>query len=225
MDGLLVPIIGAGAQPIAFVGAIAASINNGNAINLSFAGLGLVENDIVIVFGGHERTASVLPTTAGYTTILDPGQHNSNHAAASYKFMGASPDASVDCPGTSSTNDGVAYMAMAFRNVNLSTPMDATATQTSAAGATPDSPAITTVTDNCMILSMALCKADDGTITQPAGYSALTNLVTTATVSDTNPRSVAGCYLMAGAAGSQNPGAFSGWSGNNTAMTIALRPQ
>lgn len=116
----------------------------------------LQENDIVIVASFGLAITPALPT--GYTA----GQSGQTAAGVgyrwSYKFMGATPDTTAD---GLSTGTGVAHMAIAFRNINTTTPLDVTTpVVTTAATGMPNPPSITTSTANTTLVAIGYIRDD-----------------------------------------------------------------
>lgn len=197
------------------------STDNSN-VTLTFSEAPL-PGDTVVVFGGSRNRGGFAPgpVTAGYTsayndTSVDPAFD------VSYKKMGLTPDTSVVCNGNTGSNlDGVVYACYVLRNVS-SDVLDAVATAASGSSTNPNSPSITTVTDKCMVLSLAISAVNDSTITAPSGYSNQVNI----NVSDTNSYTTGGATFIKTDAGVEDPPAWSNWaSGNWRAVSIALRPQ
>jgi len=230
LPGLLpVPVRRPGA--ITFVGGIAGAVADGGDVTLTLSGLGLAQNDVVIVFGGFSRTtADPGVSSGGWTENFEfDGADQDN--SLSWKAMSGSPDTSVVCLGSANATDAAAYVALAFRGVNTTTPFDATSvTGEGAAGAIPNPPSITTATAGAMIIAMGAVRFSppDTTVTEPSGYAAMTSGVHYAGADDGRAQVCAMTYLLAGAAGAYNPGAFSNWTVDGARAhgqhTAALRP-
>jgi hypothetical protein len=111
--------------------------------------IGMRQNDIVVVCSMSDDTTQNLPT--GYTNGQN-GVSNTVNYRWSYKQMGATPDTTVT--GLSGTS---VHIAMVFRNINTTTILDvaspAIATNTTGM---PNSPSITTVTNNAIVIAMGL---------------------------------------------------------------------
>jgi hypothetical protein len=204
---------------ISLVGTVTGGAANGADVTLTLPG-GIAENDLVCVFGGFIGDATPKPgvSTSGYTENTDGAAYT-----FSYKKMGVSPDTSVVCSGNADSNTAVAYLAMVFRGVDTSTPIDATtvfATGTDAGS--PNSGSITTVTDGAAVITVGFTPSQDTTITAPTGYGDTTN----ANFSDVIPYTVGAAWKVVATAGATNPDPWSGWSngGEWVALTVALRP-
>jgi hypothetical protein len=206
---------------ISLVGTNSGAAANGGDVTIDLSGLGLAENDLVCVFGGSGvgggGTAGV--STSGYTenttdTTID--------LSFSYKKMGASPDASVTCTGNANATSGVAYVVMAFRGVDTTTPIDATTVKDNGVTGAPNSASITTVTNGAAVISFGASTANDAVVTAPSGYGDLVSN----TQSDTTSITVAGSWLLKASFGAENPAAYTNWTSSVwRAFTVALRPQ
>lgn len=175
----------------------------------------LQEGDVVVVGGNSDGTGANIGGISGYTTIVQNSTNSVSYYIA-YKVMGPSPDISI-----SGHNSSVQYVWAVVRGVDNTTVEDATATIDTATSGMPNSPAITTVTDNSMILTFGFLDDDnvEGSITAPTSYDLLA-------VEDDGGTS--GTAMLASSllisAGEANPAAFGG-SGSDSwvGVTIALR--
>lgn len=178
---------------------------------------GLEEGDLVLLVATSDAEDPPY-RPSGYTNIYDerPG---STGALACYKFMGASPDTFIS---GLNDNDRTPYIAMVFRGVDTTTPLDVAYTQSStAASGMPNPPSITTVSDGCMIVAVGHLDDDDITATAPSGYTLAATKNTGAEAGAT----VMAAYLLQTTAGAEDPGVFGGGgSDENEARTLALRP-
>ena len=180
---------------------------------------GLASGDFVVIILTDNDNDSI-PLSSGWTNI----SNNTGTASvrAAYIF---STGTSVSYTTPSGTDiDGSAVLA-AFTGVDPTTPLDVSRTLNTGAATTSVTPAsVTTVTDNCMILTALGIEGGDLTVTDPSGYTRIAkaagggflNLLPSVTVLS---------YKQQTSSGTESPGAFS-WSGNRNArtVTIALRP-
>lgn len=215
--------IAVAAGGITFVNSATGHNESGSDVTLSFSGLGLAENDVVIVGSAQDSDVSPIGAVSGYTTLANINVSGSNFVWVGYKRMGSTPDSSAVVAGTGNSIFGIASVAMIFRGVNQTTAIDVTTTTASGSSTNPDPGSIIPTSNNCAIVVMCgnnNIDASPGTITN---YS--TPVVAT---SDTSFDSTfAGCYriLSGGAGSSENPGAFPSWvTGAWGVATIALRP-
>jgi hypothetical protein len=208
---------------ISLVGTVTGGAANGADVTLTLPG-GIAENDLVCVFGGFIGDGDPKPgvSTSGYTENVEGASYT-----FSYKKMGASPDASVTCSGNNDPSIGtfvaVAYVAMVFRGVDVSTPIDATTiVATGNDPGSPNSGSITTVTDGAAVITAGFTPTQDATITAPTGYGD----TTTANATDLVPYTVGAAWKTIASAGATNPEPWSNWDGDQdwVALTVALRP-
>lgn len=202
---------------ITFVNSASASSTSG-ALTITLPG-GMAQNDLVLVGYFCQAASFPAPTTSGYTFVADD---DNTGATYYYKFMGASPDASVSWPSIAgSGNYGQSAVAFVFRGVNTSSPINGTPNEV--VGVDPG--AITPSVNNCcIVVGTANASVDNapGTITNYLGALAA------AADGSTNDASIAMTYrILSGGSGvSENPGAWSAFpevdfSGS---VTIALAP-
>lgn len=195
---------------------IASTSSTGTSINIS--GLGLLENDLVIVLSTSDGTTQNLPT--GYTAGQN-GTGGSPNYRWSYKRMGPTPDTTV--AGLSGTS---VHIAAVFRNVDPTTPLNVTSPTVSVGGSgMPNPPAITTVSDGCMIVALGFLDDDvvASTVAAPSGYTlGLAAQYGTAGSGATEMFA----YLLQTSAGAADPGAFTATGGDDgwVGATIALNP-
>jgi hypothetical protein len=200
------------------------SNTNGGDVTLTFDG-SPQEDDLVIVIGGHSNDGddTIGITTAGYTAIneIDRGT-SALKGGIFYKFMGASPDASVDCDGSNHAQDGVTYSSIVLRGVDKTTPFDVAVVETIGSGNDPDIDGVTTITNEAWVVVGMMTGFENTTTGYPTGY------VNTGSIggADTHGVSVSICTKEVVVAGVENPSAFThdvafslhaGW-------TIAIRP-
>ena len=177
---------------------------------------GLQQNDLVIVASYRDDSTTTLAT--GYTAG-QAGTSNSVNYRWARKFMPATPDTTIT--GLDST--AVIHIAMVFRGVNTTTPLDvASPTVATDDRDMPNSPSITTVTNNCMIVTIGYLDDDIVTATAPTNYT----LARSANYGSSNAGGTAmAAYRLVTTAGAQNPGTFGGGGDDSwVAATIALRP-
>lgn len=203
----------------------------------------LQENDLVVVVTSIAGTANLAdgtmtPTTpTGYAGVYTPNlgandSHDSN-LQVSWKFMGSSPDTSVDIRGVPATTNSCAYLVFVFRGVDTTTPFDVTSTSASSNNSgTPNAPAITPSTAGAWILCFGGSAMATGTApstTPPTGMDTTTNHFRTASLfTQTNDAAVAGGIKSNWTSGAYDPAAFGGFNTTNTgswtAASLALRP-
>lgn len=191
--------------------------------SISLTGLGLQQNDLVIVSTGWTDTTGT-PGATGYTqstSVSKTGNVTVKHYVG-YKVMGATPDSSITLTASPSGAAGTNSIAYAWRRINSTTPLDTSSTW--ATGTYPDSvnsPAITH-SGNCIILSIGfLGHTGSGTISgAPSGMS---NFVVQSNSTLLSYNALASAYV---AGSPYDPAAFTtGFGGNETwiAVTMALK--
>jgi len=219
---------------IVFVGGIVGTGQNGDNVTLDLTSLtgGVAsspsENDIVVVFGAEASTLTV-GSIAGYTTIHETTANSGEDTAAisARKFMTSSPDSSVTfTAGSGDTANCTAAIALVFRNVDLTTPLDVSAVETSAADTALADPASITPTHPSSILAFGGAAHNQGEANDYGTPSDLDAFFTDSK-SDTNDILIGGGYAL------RPPGAFDPeawtWAGTDStnfsyvAHTIALR--
>jgi hypothetical protein len=190
----------------------------------------LQQNDVIVVTMLRTSTsnvgaAAVSPSSTGYTLVSNLYADDAwdCNFGVNYKIMGASPDSSVNLPGTG--GGGMAVHIFAIRGVNGTTPLDVTvATATGVNSGTVDPGSITPVTAGSLITVHGGI-AQSTAITLPTS-SDLTHF-SAASVSGSG---FGGSTVGAGAKTDWTSGAFdpAAWvepSGSSwVAVTIAWRP-
>lgn len=147
----------------------------------------LQQNDLVRIAvhnsGTTDRSSGDPLLISGYTGI---GSHiyvndaRDCNLRVMYKFMGSSPDTTVDIPASDSTSNGLVYEILVLRGVNTTTPLDVSAVSASGIDTGLVNPgAITPVTAGAWI-DVVGCAAGSAwgttfTFTRPADLSATTN--------------------------------------------------
>jgi hypothetical protein len=215
---------------ISVVGGIAASAINGGNPSLVLTGMGVAQNDVVLVFGGiggsTAGTQGASGNTSGAFQQLVSSDSGANQFYVGWQRMGATPDTTITCTGNGDAGDGAAYACIVLRGVTTdSPPTDATTTTATPTTSTnPDPPQIDWSTAGTAVIVGALSAVNDAAITIPSGYSTTNMASFTATANDGEDASVAIAYDLT-PADPENPGTFTGWaSGLWQAATVAIKP-
>lgn len=196
--------------------------NNASNLNLSLPAMN--QNDMVLLFVGcGDETSAGPPSTSGYTLVADltPAIGSSRRLYVTRKFMGATPDPLVSIPNA--VGVWTAAMALVFRGVHTTTPLDVAVTSVdSNAAAVPNPAAITPTSNDCCIVIGAVGGQD-------SSVGSVTNYLPSPSVQiNTNTTvAIAAAYriLSSGAATAEDPLAWSTWTATGyLAITIALRP-
>jgi len=203
---------------------ITGASGNGGDVTLTFdTGTPPLENDIVVVFGGHGTDVTTLTAPgSGYTQI---GIHTGSAPIFGmwYKRMGATPDLSVVCSGGGDAQDAVCYGCYVLSGVDTTTAEDATATTAGPTASTnPDPASITTANTDAWVIAVTGSDVRD---TSPGTISGYSNQLNT-NRNDTNDITIAGATFENPEADAEDPGAWSTWSsGTWYAITAAFRAQ
>lgn len=200
-------------------------------------GVGALSTDLTITLPGGTTTDDVVylgvatgivsdptfaMTTAGYTKLCDLSNVNTGtyaNLAVFRKIMGATPDTTAVVTAVSlGYLVGVVHV---WRGADLATPEDATTTTAVAGSKNPDSPSITTVTANAIVLSFGAAGTDDTAVTAPTNYNNQGDINQTL-------QTVAVASRLIVSAGAENPAAWTDFSGparpSMAAATVAIRP-
>jgi hypothetical protein len=214
---------------ISVVGGIAASAINGGNPSLVLTGMGVAQDDVVLVFGGIGGSAAGTQGASGNTSgafqQLVSSDSGANQFYVGWQRMGATPDTTITCNGNGDSGDGAAYACIVLRGVTTaSPPTDATTTTATPTTSTnPDPPQIDWSTAGTAVIVGALSVVNDAAITIPSGYSTTNMASFTATANDGEDASVAIAYDLT-PADPENPGTFTGWaSGLWQAATVAIK--
>lgn len=208
---------------ISLVGSGLSGVNtNGGNVTISIPStFGVAQNDVIVVIGGHGNTGTA-PSVSGFTSLLTDDNGNAALNAA-WKRMSSAPDTSITCNGGGDANDAVSYVALIFRGVNSGTAIDASAVSAHVTS-DPNSPSITTVTDNAAVISGFVSETNfSATVNPPTGYG---NRVF-ANISDARPVTSGAAWKLVPTAGAENPGVWDtsvSPTASNVSVTVALRP-
>jgi hypothetical protein len=226
---------------ISFVGSAEGSAINGGNVTLDLTALSgggsLQQNDLVIVaysIGDNDTVDfDMAMVTADYNEVADLFSNDSADAylGVYWKVMGATPDTTAEVDGQGGTDAAVAAVAMVFRGVDTTTPMDVTpTTDTGNSADHPNPPSINHNNPSGVWTVIAGCCGNAGgvgteTFTFPTGYT--TNAVDVS-CNDTT-KTTLGMGYRTDPADPEDPGQMT-WSGASAlsdswcACTIALRP-
>lgn len=234
-------LIGANAgSSVKLVGyAGSASTNNSGVTSTSISlnsltgGIGTAAQagDLVILACAVGDISQNTPAASGYTSIANVYANNTT-AVFSDTSLGVrrklltAADTSVTVSWTAATFRWAA-VAYVLRNVNSTTPLDATATTSlSTTIGQPDAPSITTVTSNALVLAIGAANGATppylASLTAPSGMA---NLVSRLGYNGSTAIAIAS--VKQSAAGAYNPNVFGGGSASGTsaaAVTLAIRP-
>jgi len=203
--------------PVAFVTSGTSTQNN--TLTLS----GLQSGDFVMYAtcgNDNDIYTNISATNSGTITSLTTVNNDNTDSKIFYYFVTGTETVITPSTGGSDGNN----LAVVFRNVDTSNPLDVTHTTNTSSG-NPNPPNITTVTSPTMIVVFGVSQEDeenpqDMTLTAPSGYTlaAFSN-------QHNNSESIIGAaYKEHTSTGSENPGAFSvNNQDGSIAYTFALR--
>ncbi len=181
---------------------------------------GLTSGDFVLAVL-TEHGSNSIPLSSGWTNIANNTGTQSVRAAYIYA-TGTSVSYTIP---SSAGIDGSAVLA-AFTGVNNTTPLDVSVTKQANGNTnsiTPDP--ITSVSDNCMILTSLGLENGDKTITDPSGFTRIQKVAGGGFL-NLQPSVTVLSFKNQINAGTETPGAFS-WTGaaeDARTITFALRP-
>lgn len=137
------------------------SAGEGNSFDLT--GIGLQENDFVLLWGAHAsnttRLSGMVVTQSGWTTATDRFSNDTNDTSFRlfYKKMGAVPDTVVQLP-LANGSDGRVIGLEVWRGIDPTTPFDVVPVATGGLNSRiPDPTAVTPVTAGAKIIVIAAC--------------------------------------------------------------------
>lgn len=204
---------------ISYVGAVPAygSISSTSSGVLSLSAIPLQPGDLVLVATTNDITTP--PAPPGYSVLYQSSANSVGHLLA-FKFMGNPVDTQISGLAGTYWNYS-AHIAMAFRGVSTSSPIDVQAAATSTTGM-PNPPGLSTSVNGAMIVALGYLDDDriSATISPPSGFT-----IGTTSQSTTTGASMMGAYLLQSTRGFVDPALFTG-SGTDAwyAITVALRP-
>lgn len=221
-----------GGKTAGFVGSTSTAVTV--ALNSGLTGgiaSGVSTDDLVIVTVGYGTQggapAPAITTPTGYTslTVQRANDDYDAHHQVSYKFMGGTPDTSVNIPPSTNNLWAGSYTIQVFRGVDLSTPLDVTSQYATGINTgLPNPAAITPVTSGAWIVVMG-----NGAEATGATYTTtdLTNFLTS-NGSDNIDSMIGAGYYTSWTSGSFDPAVFGGGTSSIfaswVATTLALRP-
>lgn len=224
-------LLGAGGGNITVGGSTTAVIDGATPTDVSLTSLSLSEGNVLILMGAADDDLYGVYREVWIDHSTSPGwiacSDDSSSGADGHAWLlrcGSTPPSAVRVRGTSSTlKTPVAIQK--FSNVDDRLFDVLASSSVIGAGTTADPPAVTTVTDNALVVALASLDNDDATVSAfPSGYS---NGVekNTGQSSTTVGATVAMASKEVESPGSENPGTFTFSSSDGTeSFTLALMP-
>lgn len=191
------------------------------------------EGDIVIVASAVGAVADInlQMSTAGYTELVDLYSNDTSDAnlAVYYKVMGSVPDTSVTIVESGSTSYASAAVVHVWRDIDPTNPIDVTSTTaTGTNGSNANPPAITTATENAVVLAVGAGVEDGDNGATVFTSTGLSNFISVGS-NDTYSITVAMGSITTTTPTTVDPAAFtssrSSTSESWAAATVALRPK
>jgi hypothetical protein len=236
--------------PVAY---LTTSYSSNSAQTINFSGLlkisdnsayTLAQDDFVVVCCLHSGTAARTlaqvsaadPTPAVYpininSSVITSSDTNYASMAASYKFMGATPDASVTVKPCESATASTLVAILVFTGVDQSTPLGGVTptTATGFNGARPDNPSITTPSSpsGCVMVGFGGQASGLGTAltvptTTPFDATARYTGVVSQTSATNNGSLGYGIKTGLGTSAAFNPSVWNGGQSTNTGSNASL---
>lgn len=210
---------------ISLIGSTVGSAINGGNVTLTLPGNYSSGNvAIVVVTLGTSTTATLAcaSSSGGAFTQIVTTVASSFARFGVFRTVISSTSALTQAviTGTASALDTTVAGIHIFRNVDQVTPEDVTATSTTGASTTPDSPSITVTSCGCAIIS-AVGTSLISTLTAPSSWLN----ATTKTTNDTNDATIGQAWITNATTNAFDPAS---WTSTTTtpwcSATIALRP-
>ena len=185
-------------------------------VTVTFPTASMALGDWIYVIGGHFRRAgtSIGPTTGVWETVYSENAGGSTNAFGCWRKQWNGVETSVDCYGSGTAGDGVAYGRIILRG---SGSLKAT-TPATGASTNPNPPSVTTVAGDCVLIAAqsTVSDASPGTV---ANYTTVNG-----NANGTKDMSLSMGYRLAPAT-TEDPAAWSSWStGNWRTLSIVLAP-
>jgi VCBS repeat-containing protein len=223
-------------QGIEFVGATAVQGQKANyAVPMP---TGAQPGDLVIVMSGSIATVDYnigVVAPSGYTELADLYANDSydTNMTASYKILGAVPETEVIVNGSIGHDIwGSGAIAMLWRGVDQTSPMDVTHTAGGGGNSSnANPPAITPLTPGSVVVAMGAWYSPSPNATTtgfPTGYENTVTVSHIPPLAGAQPFSIAACSKVWSGDGPEDPANFTDASSNTMsswcAITVALRP-
>lgn len=209
---------------ITFVGSTGGNAINGGNVTLTYRGQYSSNAYALVAVTLATSKASVLAVAsssgAAFTQVVTTIASSYARFGVFRRLLGSSAETQCTITGTGGSTDATSCVIHLFRNVDITTPEDATATSTTGASSTPDSPSITVASCGCAIISAIGISI----LASPTAPSSFLNL-TMASGNDTRDATTSQAWITNLTTGAFNPAAWGSTLSNQwCSATIALRP-
>lgn len=203
-----------GYEKITFVGSGEATSPTADAVITVPSG---TKHGDVMIACTNELTATPNFDIEGFAELVNEAGTNTD-LQCGRKVVGTTVPSTITCRGQGGP---VSCTVMVFRGVARPTAEDVTtpAAATSGGSTTPDSPSITTVSPEVVIISAVATAAGDSSVTQPTGFNDQVDIADLG-------RTTAMAHRMLGHTGAYDPPSWTNFTSSEwIASTIALRPR
>jgi hypothetical protein len=172
---------------------------------------GAASGDLIVMIICNPFSGTAFTPPAGWTEVVDVAGGGGRLGAFWIIRGGSAP--SYDIGGGNGSSHAIFTLAITAGTFDATTPMDATPTTTTKVGTNPDSPTITTVTADTLLIIATTNDASAQAITEPAGFTGIATI-----------EGAKAAYKSQAATGAT--GVFSWTSASQTwvSMTMAVRP-
>jgi hypothetical protein len=193
--------------------------------------------DIIVVFwgfGGTTNATMTVSSPAGYSVISDLYSNDTwdSNFGFAYKVQGSTPDTTVTVNSSNSASYGGGAVAMVFRGVEPTNPLDQTTATNSASNqssSAADPPSITPQTPGAWVVAggIGMQTTAGAAFTTPANMDT-TDAISVKSDGTTSDAGVFGAYYSGWTSGAFDPNAVTGGttsaSSSHASVTLALRP-
>ena len=220
--GILQQQLNMGSKDIEFITSI--EFNYSSSVT---APTGMLPGDLLIVMRGADANSfsDAEDEPNGFTRLCYG--RSACTISCSYRVQPNPVDSQITGIDGGADSSDNAYIAMVFRNVNITNPIDVTTPDVNYEDGRPLPPSITTVTDGCMLLVGGAWDDQniESSVGSPSGYTDIREEDLNDTATDLV--TIACGYKLQETAGTETPGTFSGGlsSGEgSSSFIVALRP-
>lgn len=214
---------------LSFAGTGENSAINGGTVTITFSASACVTGNYVVVTYATPVTPgtgmSVRSSVVGdtFTQILATTASTVNAVVMSIwaKKLGTPATVQAVCTGTGNSSDGDTAVGIILADDGKNPQLDTAVTVQTGSGTTPDSPSITVVTSNDIVMSCVAAAISDTTVTAPTSFTNQADI----NASDTRSTTTGMAIITLNSTSAFDPGTWTnftsaGWVG----ATVAIRP-
>ncbi len=208
---------------VTFAGSTGGVAANGGNVTLTYPGQ-YSSNAYALVsvtLGTSKLTTMAVASSSGaaFTQIVATIVSSNARFGVFRRLLDSSAETQCTVTGSAGSTDSTSTVISLFRDTDITTPEDATATSTTGSGTTPDSPSITVVSCGCAIIT----SVGIALISSPTAPSSYLNR-TVAPSTDTRPATTAQAWITNLTTAAIDPASWTSTSASWCSATIALRP-